>query len=278
MNVILYHGDCPDGWCSAYVALKRWPDAQAVPVTHGQPAPVDRCRGKDVLVVDFSWSRVVCDALFSISKSFKIIDHHKTAEHELRNLSYATFDLSHSGAMLTWFRLFPNDPPPWYVPYVEDGDLFRFILPDSRAINAYLMALPHTREAWDTLEYADKGDVILSGSAIRLHIQQYVNKLAAQRQIGVWNGHTVAAVNAPYLNISDVCEELLTNAEIGMGYFDRGDGLMQFSLRSKAPLDVSAIAKSYGGGGHAQAAGFEVSKTDGRALLDTILETVMSHG
>ena len=40
-------------------------------------------------------------------------------------------------------------------------------------------------------------------------------------------------------------------------YFDRGDSVRQWSLRSRADFDVSKIARAFQNGGHRQAAGFE---------------------
>ena len=52
-----------------------------------------------------------------------------------------------------------------------------------------------------------------------------------------------------------------------MSWFQQADGRFQFSLRSRNKnvegsevVDVSAIAKAFGGGGHAAAAGFVLDK------------------
>ena len=56
-----------------------------------------------------------------------------------------------------------------------------------------------------------------------------------------------------------------------MGWFERGDGKIQFSLRSNGDIDVSAIAKIYNGGGHKNAAGFQMTLAEGRKFIDFIL-------
>jgi uncharacterized protein len=280
MDLVIFHSDCPDGFASAFIAKKRYPEAQLLPATHGQPVFINP--GMDILVVDFSWKRDICEAIRSEAKSLTILDHHKTAEAELAGLDYATFDLNRSGATLTWDTLFPNYPTvraqglydtscPWYVRYVEDRDLWRFALPDSKEVNAYIMALPHTIEAWSTLDHMSVDYAANLGRAIRLHIDHYIEKVVAQRQPGTIGRYTAAVVNAAYPNISDVCNELCKYANIGVGWFERSDGQIQFSLRSVGSLDVSDIAKSYGGGGHQNAAGFQVELNRGRSILDSIL-------
>jgi nanoRNase/pAp phosphatase (c-di-AMP/oligoRNAs hydrolase) len=54
-------------------------------------------------------------------------------------------------------------------------------------------------------------------------------------------------------------------------WFERKDGMTQFSLRSIDEIDVSEIAKQYLGGGHTHAAGFRLSVQEGRKLIDSIL-------
>jgi uncharacterized protein len=71
-------------------------------------------------------------------------------------------------------------------------------------------------------------------------------------------GHEVWAVNVPYTFSSDM-GHLLGKGEpfAATYYFDGKDYI--FSLRSDDNgLDVSEIAKKFGGGGHKHAAGFKV--------------------
>lgn len=271
MDLIIYHKDCPDGFCSAFIAKKKYPEAKLLGVTYGELLPLADVSGNEVLVVDFSWKRGDSLALQSVAKSFRILDHHKTAEAELEGLDFATFDMNRSGATLTWDALFPNEPRPWYVDYVEDRDLWRWKLPNSKEVSGYIMALPHTTEAWDILDQVNFSDAVKGGEAIRLHIDHYIEKVVAQRSLGRLANHSAAIVNAAYPNISDVGNVLCEHAEIGVGWFERGDGLMQFSLRSVGDLDVSAIAKTFGGGGHKNASGFQVPLNEGRRILDAMV-------
>jgi phosphoesterase RecJ-like protein len=49
------------------------------------------------------------------------------------------------------------------------------------------------------------------------------------------------------------------------------------SLRSKN-VDISTIAKSFGGGGHANASGFEVDKSSAKDIIDKIIDTINKIG
>lgn len=52
------------------------------------------------------------------------------------------------------------------------------------------------------------------------------------------------------------------------------DGSLKGSLRTQSTADMSAVAKHFGGGGHAYAAGLEVADMDAAQLLEKILETI----
>lgn len=272
MDLIIHHKDCPDGFCAGFVAKKKYPEASLRPKNHGESLPLDEVTGLDVLVVDFSWrTKEDNRSLRDAAKSFQILDHHKTAQETLQGEPYATFDMDRSGAGITWDVLFPDTPRPWYVNYVEDRDLWRHQLPDSKEVNAYIMTLPHTIEAWNALDTMTAKDAIVLGKGALAQINHYVEKAVAQRQTGFLNGKSAAIINAQYMNISEAAGELCNYADIGIGYFERGDAMIQFSLRSRSDLDVSEIAKSFGGGGHKNAAGFQVSYKKGREVVDTIL-------
>ena len=63
---------------------------------------------------------------------------------------------------------------------------------------------------------------------------------------------------------------------VGATLRERPDGTFKVSLRSHAPVDCSKICLKLGGGGHARAAGCELSveniERDKQLLLDTIKE------
>jgi uncharacterized protein len=303
MDLIITHAKCPDGWCAAFIAKKRYPEAEIMPLDHGSPVPFDAVRGKNVLVVDFSWpNRQDNIELHRIAKSFHIYDHHKTAQEKLEGLDFVTFDMKRSGAGLAWDYLISSYPSvynplaldikvprPWYVSYTEDRDLWNWALPGSKAVNAYLMSLPQTIEAWSALdilkvEYAEQ-----IGVGILRHVDRYVQEAAAEAQLGQWymsgapeypscfEYYTAAVVNAPYMNCSEVGHVLAQKADVGMTWFERADGQIQFSLRSVGDIDVSRIVKKFGGGGHTHAAGFRMPLVQGRELIDSILGRSMTQ-
>jgi oligoribonuclease NrnB/cAMP/cGMP phosphodiesterase (DHH superfamily) len=283
MDIVYYHKSCPDGWAAAYVASKKYPEAVLFPLDHGAEFDFYQVINKDVLMVDFSLrTREQNDAIASAAKSFCIYDHHKTAQAVLDGASYATFDMKRSGAGITWDELFgkeelrggviiPGQARPWYVDYVEDRDLWNWALPNSKEICAYLGTLEMTKADWEPLDSMEWAAAIGQGIGALAHINHYVREAVKQAQVGMLQGYETSVVNALYLNCSEIGSELAKTHDVSLTWFERHDGVIQFSLRSEGDIDVSAIAKSFNGGGHMHAAGFQLDLMHGRQLIDRIL-------
>jgi len=303
MDVILHHGACPDGFCAAFVCKLKYPEAELKALDHGKPPEfidelIGSLAGKDVLMVDFSFrTRVENDKLASVAKSFRILDHHKTAQAVLEGASYAVFDMNRSGAGLAWDYLFgkdsdhfnPADPfkefglRPFWVSYVEARDLWRWdSLPNSKEVCAYLGTLPFEFEAWEKMMNSTTVEQAAEfGRGALAHIEHFVRESiknarqgvfkGGEIEPGIFQGYDVKILNATYLNCSEIGNELAKTAHFGITWFERDFETIQFSLRSIGEFDVSAIAKKFNGGGHKNAAGFQLPILEGRRLIDSIL-------
>lgn len=284
--LVLYHGpECSDGFTAAWAAWKYMPDAEFIPVQYGQGPP--DVAGRDVFLLDFSYKRPVLEKMLESCASMVLLDHHKTAEAELSGLEHPkltpVFDLAKCGARLAWERFFPHEEAPYLISLVEDRDLWRFALPDSRAINAYIRSLPMTFEYWDIMgafqppwqtpvytiwtetldgewNHGDWDHAVVQGKAILRFQEEQVAascRNAVEIELG---GHRILAVNCT-ANISEVAGRLAETRPFGASYFIRGDGMEVWSLRSRnGAVDVSEVARRFGGGGHRAAAGFEVAR------------------
>jgi oligoribonuclease NrnB/cAMP/cGMP phosphodiesterase (DHH superfamily) len=233
-----------------------------------EPPADEDVRDRDVYVVDFSFKRPVCDRIFGAAKRLVVLDHHKTAEAELAGASYAIFDMERSGAGITWDYFFgatmvgkvfsEGQPRPWLVDYVEDRDLWRFRLPKSREINAYVACTPMTLEAWDDLFGWDREVAAIHGAGALAFEQMCARKAAETAQVVYFEGYDVPFVNVQYQLASVTAGLLAESAPFAVAWFQKADGTFQYSLRSRGDggVDVSEVAKKYGGGGHKAAAGF----------------------
>jgi len=251
-TVILYHAECADGFGAAWAIWKQFPAARFVPVKHGNPPPPD-LRNQRIVIVDFSYARDTLQAIAATTHSLVVLDHHITAEKALAGLPYAYFDLKKSGAVLAW-EWAHDRPTPWLLEYIQDKDLWTWVLPSSREINAALASHPFDFQLWDTFK---QRELEQEGRAILRYEHEIVNKLAAQAVLVEFQGATVPSVQSAVLT-SQIGERLSADHPFCLIWHDR-DGRRYYSMRSREDgTDVGAIAASFGGGGHTHAAGFSI--------------------
>lgn len=257
--ICIYHGGCRDGFAAAWVVWKRFPDMEFVAAQYGQEPP--DVSGRDVVIVDFSYPRDILTRMANDCATMLVLDHHKTAEAELKDFVAPNgnvrivFDMARSGAGLAWDNYFPGEPRPWPVAYVEDRDLWRFALPRSREVNGLLSVIEFTFEEWDrqlTLSPELAADL---GRAVEAKVAMHVMTAVEHARRVVIDGHDVPILNVTS-DISEVVGKLAETEPFAVGWFQRRDGKFVYSLRSRGDFDVSDIAKARGGGGHKNAAGF----------------------
>ena len=256
-------------------------DIEAVPAYHGTPHP--NMAFREVYILDFSYKRNEMRAILSEAQSVVLLDHHKTAQSELDGLidefvqrpdliqnkagsalPYIRLDMTKSGGRIAWEYFaaiggWQGMASPWLVDYTEDRDLWRHALPESENINAALRSYPLDFALWDEFNgnVGQREMFKREGSAIRRAERAIVDTHVRNARKIELDGHSILAVNATVL-FSEIAGELAKDAPFGACYFDRHDGKRQWSLRSRdGGIDVSEIAKRRGGGGHAQAAGYE---------------------
>lgn len=279
--LVIYHANCWDGFCAAWLARKAFREIDAHPAQYGT-APPD-VAGRVVYMLDFSYPRDVMNRIATDARRLVVLDHHKTAQaaldglHEPESGIDVWFDMDKSGGRLAWEwfwdttfarqtiddRFWPlavrRDRAPWLVDYTEDRDLWRHALDGTQEINAALRSYPLDFDLWDQFAQKDpKSTYFYEGAAIRRREQQIVGDHVRNARIENFDGTwTVPIVNATSM-FSEIAGELAKGHPFAACYFDRQDGKRQWSLRSTEDgVDVSEIAKAHGGGGHKHAAGFE---------------------
>lgn len=275
-QLVIYHGGCYDGITAAWVCRLAMPDAEFIPATYGQ-GTVDISGVDELYIVDFSYPRDILVEMKSYVEKMVVLDHHKTAQANCEGLDFCTFDMEKSGAGLAWDYFFPNEPRPNLVNYVEDRDLWRFALPYSEEVHAFISSFPMTFDAWDELNQSLQEKVDLAskayqeGRAIRRYDDMKVVEMCREVQWHTIEGYEIPVVNCPIQFGSKVGHVLLglyPNAPFSAYYSDAGDESQRWGLRGRNSddFDVSEVAKVYGGGGHKKASGFVKPGTSGRAI------------
>jgi len=281
----IYHGGCDDGFAAAWALRAAMPPDmfEFYAGVYGNPPP--DVAGRHVVLVDFSYKRPVLEMMAEAALSVLILDHHKTAAEDLAGLpnpgsfgrwaekgegAAALFDMNRSGASLAWAFFHPTSTCPDFIDYVEDRDLWRKALPCGDEFTIALRSYPQDFYIWDALVASGPAPLIAEGKAIQRYYRLRVEELkrSAYRAVILWDDggdsaatSRIAIANAPYFAASEVAGELAEGQGVDFGacYFEVAPDRWQYSLRSRGDFDVSAVAKSFGGGGHKNAAGFTTS-------------------
>lgn len=270
--LVIYHSPCQDGFTAAWACWSKHPDWEFYPAKHGEPPPDVLYR--DVFMLDFSYKRPVIEKMIGEVRSLTILDHHKTAEADLQ-FPFAVdpagmcdleiiFDMDKSGARLAWEYFHPGEMIPILVKRVEDRDLWRFHYADTKKISSWLFAEEYDFKRWgfcaELLEKeSGKREAESGGEAIQKKQAKDVKELLQNKFKTFIGGYEVWTANLPYTLASDAANILAQDGYFGATFYLDGESA-HFSLRSTEDgLDVSEIAKIYGGGGHKHAAGFKVS-------------------
>lgn len=279
---VWYHGHCDDGFGAAYAAWKFFskfrPNEKVdyKPVYYGKNTPAYE-KDDVIYIVDFSYKRNILVLLKTQVKSLTILDHHKSAAEDLKDFPDSLFDMNRSGAVITW-NWFHKEPVPLLLRYVQANDLWKHkSMPDTQAICRYIRSQDYAFEAWDkmALDFETNFDKVRAkAQAVEAYFQNQLAFNLAYGKVIEFEGHRCAIINCNKTFVSEISHMLMEKYQcpIAIGYVVKPDNTVEFSMRGedKSDVDVSAICKKYGGGGHAKAAGFLAQLS----VLHTILTQV----
>jgi oligoribonuclease NrnB/cAMP/cGMP phosphodiesterase (DHH superfamily) len=262
--LVLYHADCDDGFGAAYAAWLSLGDAAEYrPVFHDDVIPVAPLAGRQVFILDFSFAPAVVHDMALHAAHITLLDHHISAARQWTDAApgpgiEVVFDMDRSGAQMAWDHFHPGVPRPALIEHIADRDLWRFVLPDTKAFCAGLSLQPTSFISWHAVA-ADPSKPLATGRIVLDVLQQQIDSVLRKglRTVTLC-GHQGLAANV-IGNTSEVGHAIAQRSgTFSLTFFVKGDGVI-CSLRSLPPFDVSVIASHYGGGGHAQAAGFRMS-------------------
>lgn len=278
--IVLYHAGCCDGftawWISREALLQRGFSDEKIrgwSVHYGNEVPwhlwEDLDYAPEVYIVDFSYPADVLREIRERSSKLVVLDHHATAQESLAELIAEGsktsgielfFDMTKSGAVLAFEYFGGYADTVELVAYVEDRDLWNWKLPYSKEVNAVIQSTEFTLEAWDKLARREVIDLAEEGRVMLATRQALVDTVSRHYEWLELEGCWVPACNSSILQ-SEIGNQLMldvSDAPFAVVWFAKGDSAV-VSLRSTdQALDVSRIAKGYGGGGHRNAAGFKV--------------------
>ena len=289
--LVVYHDNCADGFGAAWAAYKKFgaDGAEYLPMNYNDKRvsvvhdeltfPVDVC-DRDIYVLDFSFPQTVMCALNDVcvlsGTTMFVRDHHKTHFEELGldpTKLYAdngdNYDLildpNKSGCVLTWELFHPGVAVPRMLLLIQDRDLWKWELYDTRDFATGLRSRPFSFAMFD-MANRSTADVINEGAAMnQLFDQQLADITARPVPVRLLISYdkpapTGLSINCTPQFASEGGNELAKKSgTFGMTWCVGEKGQVFVSLRSIGDYDVSVIAKAFGGGGHKNAAGFKTT-------------------
>ena len=294
LPLIIYHDNCADGFGAAWAAYKKFgtDGAEYLPMSYSDKRvdlqddqlkfPID-LTGRNVYILDFSFSPKIIEAMLHLTATLTWIDHHKTA-FESFNLDptkpwhfisvgiglHAILDPNKSGCVLAWEHFHPNEEVPALLDYIEDRDLWRWQYTSTRDLATGLRSKPFTFE-WFDFANENLSEVMNKGTAMNELFDQQLADITKKHIPTLIDEQPGRSVNCTPQFSSEAGNILAKESgTFGMTWTLRNDGMANVSLRSIGDYDVSAIAKTFGGGGHRNAAGFEVA-FDRLKFIDGVL-------
>jgi uncharacterized protein len=282
VNVVVYHSKCTDGFAAAYAVWAVRGDAVTfIPREHTasdkaaadiMPLLVD----KHVLVVDYCFPIHVTQEIMRVAAALLVLDHHESARVDMMLLPDANkvFEMHQSGATLAYNFMHGHAMPvPRFLRYVEDYDIWNKALPNTEAFSISIRDLPFDFVAWNTAVLSTCDDAGLEAFVARGAAQvawrdEHVRSISAAAKPCVLRGFEdvrASAINTSF-SINEVAHAMLAG-DTRVAVVWRAQMLPHgvkciVSLRSHRVghahhVNVALIAHSFGGGGHASAAGFD---------------------
>lgn len=278
----IYHSRDLDGYASGAILKLKFPDINLIGFDYGEDIgkKLEKYESQEVIMIDVSLPMgQMADLNQWAGGKLTWIDHHISAILEYRKaapqLPWLDFKTCLQDGMaaceIAWSEFFPNNTVPAAVTMLGEYDTWRkedtkkwynLILPFQYGMR---MLVSKPEDFPVSLFFSDTEDVYMSsilrkGEAVYKYQSKENDKrlMLSSFMVDLPNGVTALAVNGGNAMMADnefflqsKCDVLLT--------FTYTLNRWVFSLFSRENgVDCSLIAKGYGGGGHRNAAGFEV--------------------
>ena len=267
-----YHSSDLDGHCSGAIVRYRFPACELIPHNYGQPFPWETIApGERVFLVDLSLQPFSDMIRLDGLADLVWIDHHQSALKDAARCGQILPGfraIGRAGCELTWQELFPKKDCPLAVRLLGRYDVWDHADPRTLPFQ-YGMRGEDTdprsepaRTLWASLFEENPFDfarIYHAGEAIYGYVleenRKYVLSGAFETQ---FEGRPALALNRGLTN-SQVFDALWDpeKYDLMVSFFWRKGSWTVSLFTTREDVDCSALAKKYGGGGHAQAAGFQ---------------------
>jgi len=260
--VVFYHADCTDGFTAAWVAWKKFGDkAEYIAYNHENNVP--EIKDKEIYTVDMTFPKEITERLMRDNKRLTSIDHHISNKEITLMTQEGLFDNNHSGCILAWKYFFPNETAPMFLEYIEDYDIWIHKY-KSKALYQYLNLFDRDFKTWSQLvtdfdDEAKRKIMIEKGELLFQFEDKIIDyNIDQNAHLVSFEGYTVYSINSDRTPSQNALKLIKKKPPFAIVWQERKDGWLHVHLRGVGNIDVSEIAKKYGGGGHKLAAAFRL--------------------
>lgn len=298
MTVVIYHSDL-DGHCAGYVVGSHTPVDTFIEMNYGFHFPIDKInKDEKVYIVDFHFEPDVMKEILKITENVVLIDHHKSCLKKYETLMYQEpfnkmkfiiDDISYSGCELAWLY-FNEEKLREVIGYPYDMDFEEILsnVKDNRKLIPEIIRIVADRDLWkweygkltydvnNALEGVETNPSNVNWKKFNVEeleevggpITNYI--VQRNKELIKFFHHIVKfeGYECDCMNVGKTGSDLFDSINgsdlkpLQIMYIHNGI-TFEVSLRSGGKyedIDVSEIAVKYGGGGHQNAAGFEIKE------------------
>lgn len=266
---VVYHRADFDGKASAAAVLRAFPNAELIPYNYGEEFPWESIQNNEyVFMVDISLQPF--SLMEELAKTTRLIwiDHHHTAIEDYvkaKAVIAGSRVVGEAACVLTWKYLYPDEPVPLALKYLGLYDIWDHrnpgVLPFQYGLRMQKYTFPDNEELWNKVWRSDPAWIssVISTGNIVLEYQRRNDEIAQKTYAfeTEFEGLKALAMNMPGQG-SSTFGDMIHDYDLVIKFY-RKAGAWRVGLYSVKPdVDCGSMAKKYGGGGHAGAAGFEV--------------------
>ncbi len=265
---VFYHGDL-DGQCSGAIVNKYYSERGVKPefyeAKYGMKLdsiPIEK--DEPVIIVDFSFQLPSqFEDLLKITKNIIWIDHHKTALADYNTLKLDGLRrVGTAGCELTWEFYYPGIPVPDVAKYIGDMDEWKWLLPKTEGVIEGLQLYDVSPTSNDWIAFLTRGfdlqPIYEMGLTCIKWRSSYYSRVVGNAYEVDFKGYRAIACNCSYTG-SLVFRSVPNRADYDMMicYYHNKNGYSVSLYCDNKRVKCGDIAKTYGGGGHDGAAGFQ---------------------
>lgn len=273
---VIYHSRDMDGWISGAILQKKYPGCTLIGYDYGDAMPSIPKRTTYIIIVDVCMEPQQMRELAAMATyGITYIDHHESSIEKIKNDIIANRQYSIgrvfskpgekiAACELTWKHCFPGIEIPLYIELIGSQDSNREstrypIMPRDLMIQGFQakgFVSPETCPEWILTQQTDTLSMSYVAQKLRTtELYQYAKENAFPAMIAKKIAICLETDHFHPSSFAGVYDEAVHNVMVA--FKKKNDEWICSIYSAKTEENAADIAKQFGGGGHAYAAGFQ---------------------